>query len=178
MAVRKRIIECALSPESINNATKELQEYKDELQDKHKQLVDRLAKIGIKVAEERYAEASAGSIEPGKMTAPDSTVPALEITTEDGGLTAVIQISGHDVTFIEFGSGVHFNAGYAGKPATTNAGKMGYSIGGYGTGLGLHEAWHYGSGKISYGTPAADATGKIEEEIKNQIRKVVREIYG
>lgn len=178
MAVRKRIIECVLSPESVDSAIKELQDYKDELQDKHKQLVDRLAKIGIKVAEERYAEASAGSIEAGKMTAPDSAVPTLEITTEDGGLTAVIQISGHDVTFIEFGSGVHFNAGYAGKPATTNAGKFGYTIGGYGTGLGLHEAWHYGSGKISYGTPAADATGKIEEEIKNQIRKVVREIYG
>ena len=177
MAVRKRIIECVLSPESVDSAIKELQDYKDELQDKHKQLVDRLAKIGIKVAEERYAEASAGSIEPGKMTAPDSAVPALEITTEDGGLTAVIQISGHDVTFIEFGSGIHFN-GHGGEPATKNAEKFGYTIGGYGTGLGLHEAWHYGSGKISYGTPAADATGKIEEEIKNQIRKVVREIYG
>ena len=176
--MRKRFITCSLSPESVNDAIKELQEYKDELQDKHKQLVERLAKIGIKVAEERYAEASAGSIEPGKMTAPDSAVPTLEITTEDGGLTAVIQISGHDVTFIEFGSGIHFNRAYAGKPATTNAGKFGYTIGGYGTGLGLHEAWHYGSGKISYGTPAADATGKIEIEIKNEIRKVVREIYG
>ena len=177
MAVRKRIIECVLSPESVDSAMKELQDYKDELQDKHKQLVDRLAKIGIKVAEERYAEASAGSIGE-EMDGPDSAVPALEITTEDGGLTAVIQISGHDVTFIEFGSGIHFNEGYAGKPATTNAEKFGYTIGGYGTGLGLHEAWHYGNGKISYGTPAADATGKIEEEIKNQIRKVVKEIYG
>ena len=82
------------------------------------------------------------------------------------------------MTFIEFGSGIHFNKAYAGKPATTNAEKFGYTIGGYGTGLGLHEAWHYGNGKISYGTPAADATGKIEEEIKNQIRKVVKEIYG
>ena len=177
MAVRKRIIECVLSPESVDSAIKELQDYKDELQDKHKQLVDRLAKIGIKVAEERYAEASAGSIEPGKMTAPDSAVPALEITTEDGGLTAVIQITGRDVTFIEFGSGIHFN-GHGGEPATKNAEKFGYTIGGYGTGLGLHHKWHYGSGKVSWGTPAADATGKIELEIKNEIRKVVKEIYG
>ena len=177
MAVRKRIIECVLSPESVDSAIKELQDYKDELQDKHKQLVDRLAKIGIKVAGERYAEASAGSIEPGKMTAPDSAVPALEITTEDGDLTAVIQITGHDVTFIEFGSGVHFN-GHGGEPATKNAEKFGYTIGGYGTGLGLHHKWHYGSGKVSWGTPAADATGKIELEIKNEIRKVVKEIYG
>ena len=177
MAVRKRIIECVLSPESVDSAIKELQDYKDELQDKHKQLVERLAKIGIKVAEERYAEASAGSIEAGKMTSPDSAVPTLEITTEDGGLTAVIQISGHDVTFIEFGSGIHFN-GHGGEPATKNAEKFGYTIGGYGTGLGLHHKWHYGNSKVSWGTPAADATGKIEEEIKNQIRKVVKEIYG
>ena len=177
MPVRKRIIECVLSPESVDSAIKGLQNYKDELQDKHKQLVDRLAKAGLKVASVAYSEASAGSIGE-EMDGPDSAVPALEITTEDGGLTAVIQISGHDVTFIEFGSGIHFNRAYAGKPATTNAEKFGYTIGGYGTGLGLHEAWHYGNGKISYGTPAADATGKIEEEIKNQIRKVVREIYG
>jgi len=176
MAVRKRIIECVLSPESVDSAIKELQDYKDELQDKHKQLVDRLARVGLKVASVAYSEASAGSIGE-EMDGPDSAVPALEITTEDGGLTAVIQISGHDVTFIEFGSGIHFN-GHGGEPATTNAEKFGYTIGGYGSGLGLHEAWHYGNGKISYGTPAADATGKIEEEIKNQIRKVVREIYG
>ena len=177
MSVRKKIIECVLSPESVDSAIKELQDYKDELQDKHKQLVDRLAKAGLKVASVAYSEASAGSIGE-EMDGPDSAVPALEITTEDGGLTAVIQISGHDVTFIEFGSGIHFNRAYAGKPATTNAEKFGYTIGGYGTGLGLHEAWHYGNGKISYGTPAADATGKIELEIKNEIRKVVKEIYG
>ena len=177
MSVKKRIIECVLSPESVDSAIKELQDYKDELQDKHKQLVDRLAKAGLKVASVAYSEASAGSIGE-EMDGPDSAVPALEITTEDGGLTAVIQISGHDVTFIEFGSGIHFNRAYAGKPATTNAEKFGYTIGGYGTGLGLHEAWHYGNGKISYGTPAADATGKIELEIKNEIRKVVKEIYG
>ena len=176
MPVRKRIIECVLSPESVDSAIKELQDYKDELQDKHKQLVDRLAKAGLKVASVAYSEASAGSIGE-EMDGPDSAVPALEITTEDGGLTAVIQITGHDVTFIEFGSGIHFN-GHGGEPATKNAEKFGYTIGGYGTGLGLHHKWHYGSGKVSWGTPAADATGKIELEIKNEIRKVVKEIYG
>jgi hypothetical protein len=111
------------------------------------------------------------------MENPDSEVPTFEITKEDEGLTAVIQISGHDVTFIEFGSGVHFNNS-PGEGATDNAKKLGYTIGGYGRGLGMKEFWFHGDSEVSWGTPAADATGKIEEEIKNQIRKVVKEIYG
>ena len=35
MAVRKRIIECVLSPESVDSAIKELQDYKDELHYSH-----------------------------------------------------------------------------------------------------------------------------------------------
>lgn len=176
--MKRKTIRAQLSPEGIQEAIKELTDWQKEFNDRHKELAQELAKEGLEIARVEYEAASAGSIEPGKMTEPDSAVPILEITTQDGGLTAVIQIIGHDVTFIEFGSGVHFNAGYAGKPATTNAGKMGYSIGGYGTGLGLHEAWHYGNGKISYGTPAADATGQIELQLKDRISKIVKKVYG
>ena len=176
--MKRKTIRAQLSPEGIQEAIKELTDWQKELNDRHKELAQELAKEGLEIARIEYEAASAGSIEPGKMTAPDSAVPTLEITTQDGGLTAVIQITGHDVTFIEFGSGVHFNAGYAGKPATTNAGKFGYTIGGYGSGLGLHEAWHYGNGKISYGTPAADATGQIELQLKDRISKIVKKVYG
>lgn len=164
--MKKKTIRCNLSSDSIDRAIKEIEEYKLQLEEKHKEFIKKLADKGITVAEKRYSEIKG-----------DSETPSVSMTVSRGGYTATILISGPDVLFAEFGAGIHFNNEKTG-PATKNAEKLGYSIGGYGKGLGKHHGWHHHGGILSQGTEAADATGRIELELRNDVQSVVKEVYG
>lgn len=164
----EKTIRCTLSPSSINAAIKRIEKYKATLEQKHALFVKRLADRGIKVAENAYKDV-------GKEGVGDSEVPSVTMTVSRGGYTATILISGPDVLFAEFGAGIHYNGeGFA----TKNAEKLGYEIGGYGRGLGKGHAWHHHSGILSHGTTAADATGQIELELKNDVLSIAGEVYG
>lgn len=97
-----------LSPESCQDALDELKKYQREISPKLDEVCRRLAELGAQEARMRFARGDHGN---GGVT----------VTVEkiDNGYKIVA--SGHDVYFIEFGTGVNAGVGYgdSGVPATS-----------------------------------------------------------
>jgi hypothetical protein len=90
-----------------------------------------------------------------------------------------ITLTGEDIAFIEFGSGIVYNG--SGSPHPMGE-KLGMTIGSYGYHQGKRGYWYYedenGQRTLSIGTKAAMPMYKAEIEMLKKINKVAREVYG
>lgn len=163
MAVK---ISFGLSESGINNAIKELEEYKNSLKAKADELTNRLALIGAQVASIRFSNA---------MYDGDNDVH-ISVETTDKGYKIVA--SGQAVAFIEFGAGVYHN-GKEPYPKPRPQGIVG--IGEYGKGRGKRQAWGYrdesGELHITRGNPAAMPMWYASEEMRRMIEKIAKEVF-
>ena len=162
----KKIIQCKLGMQDIDRAIKELKAYKQEFLKKEKQLLERLAEIGVREASVRFTTA---------MYDGTNDVSVSLDTTNNG---YVIVAKGQAVAFIEFGAGVYHNTGEP-YPNPRPEGIVG--IGEYGKGKGKQKAWGYKNENdelvITRGNPAAMPMWYASEEMKNSILKVAREVF-
>ncbi len=159
-------ISLCLSPSSIDNAIKQLEQYKNNIDRKLDELTNRLALIGAKVAQVRFTNA----IYDG-----DNDVHVSVEKTDKG---YKIVASGQAVAFIEFGAGVYHN----GKEPYPNPRPEGIvGIGEYGKGMGKRQAWGYrddsGVLHITKGNPAAMPLWYASEEMRKVIEKIAREVF-
>ncbi len=159
-------ISLCLSPSSIDNAIKQLEQYKNNIDRKLDELTNRLALIGAKVAQVRFTNA----IYDG-----DNDVHVSVEKTDKG---YKIVASGQAVAFIEFGAGVYHN----GKEPYPNPRPEGIvGIGEYGKGMGKRQAWGYrddsGVLHITKGNPAAMPLWYASEEMRKMIEKIAREVF-
>ena len=163
----KRVIAIKLSEQDIDRAIRQLKGYKVEFRKKEQQLLEGLAKIGLKEASVRFTTAMYDGIN-------DVSVKLDE--TKNG---YAIVAEGRAVAFIEFGAGVYHNTGEP-YPNPRPTGIVG--IGEYGKGRGKRKAWGYRNENnelvITRGNPAAMPMWYASEEIKNQVIKVAREVFG
>lgn len=157
----------SLSIDSIDNAIAELKAFRDSLDKKKDKLLEELANIGVKEASVRFTTAMYDGIN-------DSSV-SLETTT--GGYAIVAK--GRAVAFIEFGAGVYHNSGEP-YPDPRPEGIVG--IGEYGKGHGKRQAWGFkddsGELVITHGNPAAMPMWYASEEMRSNILKIAREVFG
>ena len=163
----KRIIKCTLSKESIDSAIMELKAYKQDFLKKEKQLLDGLAKIGLREASVRFT------------TAMYDGTNDVSVRLEEGTNGYVIVAEGEAVAFIEFGAGVYHNSG---EPYPNPRPEGIVNIGEYGQGKGKQKAWGYKNENdelvITRGNPAAMPMWYASEEIKNSVLKVAKEVFG
>ena len=163
----KRVIKMSLSASSIENAIAELKSYRDLLEAKKYQLLQKLAYIGVKEAYVRFTTAMYDGIN-------DSSVTLEPVA---GGYC--IKAEGKAVAFIEFGAGVYHNPGEP-YPNPRPSGIVG--IGEYGKGLGKRQAWGFkddaGNLVITHGNPAAMPMWYASEEMRNNILKIAKEVFG
>lgn len=168
-----KVIQIKLATSSINDAIQQLRAYKNELQFKCSIFVQRLAEIGIK------------TIDANKYSRGDADFNDLRthVWLDEGsdGATATLVIAGRDVAFIEFGAGVHYN-GSGGASPNPYGGKLGMTIGSYGKGQGMEDSWRYydteqGKFRISFGTEAAMPLAKADQEIRDQVASIAREVF-
>ena len=163
----KKVIPISLSVSSIDNAIAELKAYRDYVRDKKYQLTEKLAYIGVKEASVRFTTAMYDGTN-------DSSVTLEPIA--DG---YCIKAEGKAVAFIEFGAGVYHNPGEP-YPNPRPSGIVG--IGEYGKGRGKRQAWGYPDGnggvKITHGNPAAMPMWYASEEMRKNILKIAREVFG
>ena len=156
-----------LSASSIRDAITELKSYRDSIDAKMDQLLEKLAYIGVKEASVRFTTAIYDGVNDSSVT--------LE-STQDG---YCIKAEGRAVAFIEFGAGVYHNPGEP-YPNPRPAGIVG--IGEYGKGLGKRQAWGYkdesGELVITHGNPAAMPMWYASEEMRNAIVKTFKEVFG
>ena len=157
----------SLSTSSIKDAIKELKSFRDSIDAKKDELLEKLANIGVREASVRFTTAIYDGVNDSSVTL--ETIP-------DG---YCIVAEGTAVAFIEFGAGVYHNPGEP-YPKPRPSGIVG--IGEYGKGLGKRQAWGFkdDSGKlvITHGNPAAMPMWYASEEMRNNILKIAREVFG
>jgi hypothetical protein len=156
-----------LDQQDIKRAIKELKAYKKKFLEDERELIKRLAEIGLKEASVRFTTAMYDGVN-------DVSVRLDE--TKNG---YVIVADGKAVAFIEFGAGVYHNTSEP-YPNPRPQGIVG--IGEYGKGYGKRKAWGYKDENdelvITRGNPAAMPMWYASEEMKNSILKIVKEVFG
>lgn len=159
-------ISLCLSPSSIDNAIKQLEQYKNNIDRKLDELTNRLALIGAKVAQVRFTNA----IYDGKND--------VHVSVEKTDKGYKIVASGQAVAFIEFGAGVYHNS-HEPYPNPRPEGIVG--IGEYGKGMGKRQAWGYRDDSdvlhITKGNPAAMPLWYASEEMRRTVEEIAREVF-
>lgn len=156
----------------IDKTIQHLKEYQKRLPDKTDKLLERLATIGAFRARIDFSNA---------MYAGDNDVE-VEVTKDGNGY--VIKASGSSVLFIEFGTGIL-------NPEHPQSGEFGFMHGTYGKGKGANpNGWVYvgsqgNAGQTirdgvyrTYGNPPAMAMWNASKDIRQEIEKIAREVFG
>lgn len=151
-----------LDPKSIENAIKQVEEYKVRLKQKEFELLERLSAMGATQVSLRFANA----IYSGEND--------VSVRVELNDNKAVIVAEGQAVCFIEFGTGIRYGFGYSGqKPA----GIVG--IGEYGKGKGNNpKGWWYGHSEHTYGNPPNEGMYRTVQALSEEILKIAREVFS
>lgn len=148
-----------LSKESCQKALKELEKYQREVKPKLVEVCKRLAEIGREEANAHLALANGND---------DARI---DIEPMDGGYKLVM--SGSDVYFIEFGTGSDVDAHYeTSVPVFAGSWSMEHS-----QQYARHGWWWYG-GEIYTGTPAYMPMYYAGKKMREEIPRIVKEVFG
>lgn len=178
----KKIKMNVLSTSSVQRAINELNAYRQTLDDKVQEFVEKLADVGIKVIEEQVAKAGKTRNDNDTISGSDTTHDT-EVVIERTfyGIKATLILSGEEVLFIEYGAGVHYN-GAVGQSPHPDGENLGYTIGSYGDGHGAQNAWYYKDPKTgdivrTYGTKATMPMHYAKNKIISDYVRVAREVF-
>lgn len=156
-----------MSSSSIRDAIDALESYKNSLDVKTWEFLEKLGNIGVKEASIRFTTAMYDGVN-------DSSV---KLESMWYGYRIVAE--GKAVAFIEFGSGVYHNPGEP-YPNPRPDGIVG--IGEYGKGYGKRQAWGFrdesGELVVTRGNPAAMPMWYASEEMRKAIKKTFVEVFG
>lgn len=178
----RHTINISLSEKSVNEAIRQLQQYKDWLIKKTSQLVKELAEIGIPVIDENMAKASYTYDEKGVRSGSDTShYTHVEIHSFGGFSRATLVVEGKELLFIEFGAGVYYN-GSAGSSPHDKGVVNGMVIGSYGEHHGVQKVWGYydddGNLVLTHGVEAQMPVYKADMEIIQKYVEVARRVFS
>lgn len=163
----------SLDTDQIQSLINELNEYADNLKGKCEIFLEMLAQEGIKVVDANYWT--------GRSDPTTSKSHKCEFQIDDNGnvLTGRLTVTGKDILFIEFGSGITFNRG---NSHPKNA-EFGYGVGTYpGQKHAFDEdGWYYRKGNSlyhSFGTEATMPVYKASLEMMEKIEEIAEEVFG
>lgn len=165
--MKRRFTIDALTGDGIDEAIKGLEEYQRWLNDRAKEIVDRLAERGVTVANMFFS------------TARYDGVNDVEVSIEEIGETArAVLAKGESVLFIEFGSGVTLGYGHP------QADEFGMGPGTYPDGKGHWDdpgGWYLPKSKgggHTFGNPPNAAMYSTGQELRNELERIVREVFA
>ena len=178
----RHTINISLSQNSINEAIRQLQQYKNWLIKKTSQLVKELAEVGIPVIDENMAKASYTYDEKGVRSGSDTSHHSyVEMKSVGEYVEAKLIVEGKELMFIEFGAGVFYN-GEADTSPHPKGQEFSFLIGSYGEGHGAQKMWGYyaDSGELilTRGVEAQMPVYKAEKEIKQKYIEVARKVFS
>ena len=155
-------IKIELSTASCKNAVEELQKYQKEIRPKLDEVCKRLAEIGVQ---------EAISIVSGIRMAEGNAVERIEAVPIDNGWKIVME--GTDVYFIEFGTGDGVSAHYdTSVPVAYGSWSVEHKQLLWNQGF-----WYYN--KVKYtGTPAYMPMYYAEKKMREELPRIVREVFG
>lgn len=173
----KRVIKVTLSEKSIDNAIKELKNYKTWLKECTEKFIQALGEEGVQVATAKFQTAVYDG----------TNDVSVSVESRDNNKVAVVAV-GNSVLFIEFGTGVKY------PDIHPEAGKNGFTRGGYGYKLGrLEKGWRYtgdpgSNGEVittgkhagevhTYGNPANMSMYETVRELEEKFAEIARRCY-
>lgn len=181
--MRKRTFTIGLNVKDIEKLKKQLIQYRDvELPNKMREVVTRLANLGIPVIEEKIAEASYEYDAQGIQSGSD-TQHRTYVDVKSFGDTAVAKLilEGREVLFIEYGSGTYYNTAVGTSPHPLGE-QYGYLIGSYGLGNGAKRVWGYysesGELVLTRGTKATMPMYHADQAIILMAEEIIREVFA
>ena len=180
MAKRKYLI--CLDTEDIEKLKKELLHYRDVvLPDKMREVVTRLANLGIPVIEQRMNEARYTYDEKGIQSGSNIQHRTyVDVKSFQDTAVAKLILEGREVLFIEFGAGTYYNTPVGTSPHPQGE-EFGYLIGTYGMGNGAKQVWGYysetGELILTRGTKATMPMHYADIEIINRAKEIVMEVF-
>lgn len=178
----RHTIKISLSENLINEAIRQLKQYKEWITEKTFQLVKELAEVGIPVIDENMAKANytydAEGIRSGSNT---NHYTYVKLRSFGGYNEAILTVEGKELMFIEFGAGVFYN-GEAGTSPHPKGEVNGMVIGSYGEGHGVQKIWGYyaDSGELilTHGVEAQMPVYKADMEIIQKYAEVARRVFS
>ena len=151
-------------PASINNAVREIEEYKKWVQKKTKELAKRLAAIGVTLAAIEYSRV------------PYQGLKDVNLSIEVGAKPNQYDIvaNGETVLILEFGAGVRYGYGHPqaeqfGYGPTTYPGQ---------THAADPNGWYIPGGEHTYGNPPAMAMYLTGKELHQRVLEVAKEVFN
>ena len=170
-----KTISIGLSKESIQQAVKELKQYKSDLKTKVEKFVSSLAtRLQLEV-ESGFNTAPGDDVLNGEAR---KTTPTVTVV-ESGKYKVKLVASGGDVMFLEFGAGVYHNTDVGTSPHPKGS-EFGFTIGSYGIGKGANKVWGYYDGNelvLTHGTPASMPMYHAVERVRDEIEWMAREAF-
>lgn len=172
-------MEIRVSVSGVDRLISKLKAYQKSLKNKQKILLEKLAEIGIDVATVRFQTAQYDG---------ENDVLVEKTPQWSGDNKLIISATGKSITFIEFGTGVHYAEQHP------KAMEFGAVRGEFGQGKGSQDSWGYygvpgtngrviktnekGTLIVTHGNPPARAMYDAGKEMRSRIVEIAREVFG
>ena len=165
-----RKIKVELSPASIENAIRDIEQYQDDVEQKCQEVCEKLASIGAVGISLGFSRAI--------YTGDNSFNVEVEKADVDGKSGYIVSVTGGAVLFIEFGAGVT----YAKDNVHPLSAQFGMGVGTYpGQKHAFDENGWYLPGpghQHTYGSPPNMPVYNTAKDLEAEVEKVVREVFG
>ena len=172
----KKIIRISLSEKDIDRAIKELEQYKQEIIRKTELLRTQIAERVANLAQSGFSGAVVDDLtgESGGARKAD-----VRVSIDERENVSVIIAAGEDAVWVEFGAGVYHN-GSAGSSPHPKGSEHGFTIGGYGKGMGKRQTWGFyedGELRLTHGTPAIMPMYNAMKTVCDEIADIAKEMF-
>lgn len=176
MSVGRKVIKFGLSVQEIDQAIKELEQYKKDIASKTELLRKKVAERIESLAENGFSGAIVDDLMQGSGGARKAQVTT---SVDERGDISVVIAAGEDAVWVEFGAGVYHN-GSAGSSPHPNGVELGFTIGGYGKGMGARETWGFyedGVLRLTHGTPAVMPMYNAMKTVCDEISDIAKDVF-
>lgn len=170
----KKVIRFGLSAREIDRAIRELEQYKQDIIRKTDLLRERVAERLAELSRDGFAGAVVDDLlKDGQRTA------QVDVSIDQRDNVTLVIARGEDAVWVEFGAGVHYN-GSAGTSPHPKGSELGFTIGGYGKGMGKKDVWGFyedGELHLTHGTPATMPMYNAVKIVCDEIAEIAREVF-
>lgn len=171
-----------LSQSSIAELQHQLQKYQNDISRKCEEIVRRLADVARPIIEREIAAAEITYDEKNIQSGADTShITDVKVTSLMDYSKAEISVSGREIFFIEFGSGVYHNTPPGTSPHPQGK-EFGFVIGSYGKGHGVQKVWGYyaesGELILTHGVKATMPMYKAAMEVWQQAARITKEVFS
>lgn len=173
--MKKTVISFGLSEREIDRAIKELEQYKRDVIRKCTLLREKVAERIGELARSGFAGAVVDDLLKGGVK-----TAQVDVLLDNKDTVSLVIANGEDAVWAEFGSGV-FHNGSAGSSPHPEGSELGFTIGGYGKGMGKKSVWGFyedGALQLTHGAPATMPMYNAVRTVCDEIAKIAEEVFG